>query len=107
MFSYSAGHGLLLLRSRKTNLYSTRIDVLVQDVRAMELCTWFEGLEIVEVGPEYLRKSRSNPIEMVEPGNRIYAMNGAEWHGFVVGGVISVHEDEDDYMAPSKLLDNR
>jgi hypothetical protein len=74
IFSYEVGHGLLLLRSGKTNEHHTRIDVLVKDVRAMEIRSWFEGFEIAEEDREYLREFRSNPIEMIEPGNRVYAL---------------------------------
>jgi hypothetical protein len=104
VFSYSAERGLLLLRSRKTNVFLSRIDVLIQDVRAMEIRSWFEGLEIIEVGLDYLNQFRSDPIKMVEPGNRVYALNGNSWQGFIVGGIITVGEDDADYVAPSKLM---
>jgi hypothetical protein len=74
VFSYETSHGILLLRSGKTNEHHTRIDVLVRDVRAMEIRSWFEGFEITEEDQEYLRGFGSNPIEMIEPGNRVYAL---------------------------------
>jgi hypothetical protein len=104
VFSYAISHGLLLLRSGKTNEHHTRIDVLIRDVRAIEIRSWFEGLEIREVDREYLREFRSNPLEMIEPGNRVYALSGKGWQGFIVGGTVSVQEDKGDYMAPSGLL---
>jgi hypothetical protein len=104
VFSYGISHGLLLLRSGKTDEHNTRIDVLIRDVRAMEIRSWFEGLEITEADREYLREFRSNPIEMIEPGNRVYALWGKGWQGFIVGGILSVQEDESEYMAPTGLL---
>lgn len=104
VFSYSAGHGLLLLRSRKTTANPTRIDVLVQDVRAMEIRTWFDGIQIDQVGADYLRAFQSKPEEMMEKGNRIYSLTSTNWRGFIVGGIISTLEDEGDYMTPSGLL---
>lgn len=104
VFSYSADHGLLLLRSRKTNDHPTRVDVLIQDVRAVESRSWFKGIEVEEVGLEYLREFRSNPVDMIEPGNKVYALKGIGWQGFIGGGILSDQEDDGDYMAPSKLL---
>src|SRR4030081_3002378 len=40
--SYGVSHGPLLLRSGKNNEHQTRIDVLILDVRAMEIRSWFE-----------------------------------------------------------------
>lgn len=104
VFSYGISHGPLLLRSGKTDEHHNRIDVLFQDVRAMEIRSWFEGLEIDEVDRSYLRDFPSNPIEMMEAGLRIYALSGNGWQGFVVGGILSVHEDDADFMAASALM---
>lgn len=102
--SYSVGHGLLLLRSRKTAQNMTRLDILFQDVRALELRSWFEGLRIIEVGEEYLSGCQSNPVEMIEPGNKIYAIEGIQWKGYIIGGIFTVHEDDGDAMDVSSLL---
>jgi hypothetical protein len=106
VFSYSASHGLLLLRSPKANPTPTRVDVLIQDVRAIEIRSWFDGIEILEVQSDYLREFRSNPIEMLESGNRVYALRGNGWQGFIAGGIVSTHEDEGEFSAPSKLMGN-
>ena len=46
VFGYSMCHGLLLLRSGKSNEYpNTRVDVLFQDVRAIEIRASFKGIE--------------------------------------------------------------
>jgi hypothetical protein len=104
MFSYSASHGLLLLRSRKTKEAPKRIDVLFQDVRAMELRSWFEGVTIEEVDATFLRGFRSNPAQMIEPGNKVYFIKGRDWLGFIVGGIVSVREDDGEFFAPSSLI---
>jgi hypothetical protein len=74
--SYARGHGLLLLRSERTDEYSTRIELLITDVRAMEIRSWFTGIEITETDEQYLASFQSKPVEMVEVGNRIYSLNG-------------------------------
>ena len=101
VFSYGVGHGPLLLRSGTTDEHHTRIDVLILDVRAMEIRSWFEGLEIALVDQDYLGDFRSRPAEMMEPGLNIYAISGKGWQGFVVGGKLCVHEDEAGFTAPS------
>ena len=104
VFSYSVSHGPLLLRSGRTNEHPTRIDVLILDVRAMEIRSWFEGFEIALVDQDYLRDFRSRPAEMMEPGLNVYATSGKGWQGFIVGGKLFVHEDGADFTAPSALL---
>jgi hypothetical protein len=107
IYGYGISHGPLLLRSGKTNKHHTRIDVLILDVRAMEIRSWFEGFEIAEVDEDYLRGFRSNPIEMMQSGVKVYALSGKGWQGFIVGGNLCVHEDEADFSAPSALLPGR
>jgi hypothetical protein len=102
--SYARGHGLLLLRSGKTDEHLTRIDILITDVRAMEIRSWFTGIEIAETDEQYLAGFQSKPVEMVEVGNRIYSLKGNGWCGFVVGGVLFVHEDELEFGEPSGLI---
>ena len=104
LFSYGISHGPLLLRSGKTNEHRTRIDVLILDVRAMEIRSWFEGFQVVKVDQNYLLSFRSNPIAMMEAGLNAYALSGNGWQGFVVGVNLCVHEDEADLTAPSELL---
>ena len=104
---YELSHGLLLLRSVKTNEYSTRIDVLFQSVRAMEMRCWFDGVSIAEVDREFLVGFRSNPVEMIEPGNKVYAINGLGWQGYVLGGIVQTIEDERDPRDPSGLMEHR
>jgi hypothetical protein len=104
VFSYSMSHGLLLLRSRKAGRFLTRIDILFQDVRAMELRSWFTGVSIEQVEADYLLHQRSKPAELIEPGNVVYLIAGSGWDGFVVGGRISFLEDDGDAFAPSGLM---
>lgn len=104
LISYDMSHGALLIRSGKTNEHHTRIDVLILDVRAMEIRSWFEGIEIKQVDLNYLTGFPSRPIDMMEIGQKIYGLLGAGWQGFVVGANLCLHEDEADFTAPSALL---
>ncbi len=58
--SYARSHGLLLLRSVKTTANLTRLDILFQDVRAMEIRGHFEGIEIRLTSLATLKEFASN-----------------------------------------------
>ena len=104
MFSYEVTHGLLLLRSGKTDQHKTRIDILIRDVRALEIRAWFEGIQILEGNGGDLVGFRSNPVQMIEPGNKVYIVRGRAWEGFVLGGEFSIHEDNEEFTAQSFLI---
>ncbi len=71
----------------------------------MELRSWFEGITIEPRDLGYLSGFRSNPVDMVEVGNVVYSVIGSGWQGFVVGGILMVHEDDGELNEPSKLLE--
>jgi hypothetical protein len=106
IFGYSVSHGLLLLRSGKSNeAPATRVDILFQDVRAMEIRAWFKGIRIEEVDdPQFLDGQRSKPAEMIEPGNKVYALVSAGWQGFIVGGIVRFKEDDGEFFGQSALV---
>jgi hypothetical protein len=106
VFGYSMSHGLLLLRSGKSNeTTATRVDILFQDVRAMEIRAWFKGIRIEEIDdPQFLEGQRSKPAEMIEPGNKIYALVSAGWRGFLVGGIVRFKEDDGELFGKSALV---
>jgi len=104
VFSYEVTHGLLLLRSGKTDKHKTRIDILIRDVRALEIRAWFEGFEFAEGDISNLVGFRSNPVQMFEPGNKIYILRGLAWEGFILGGILFIHEDSEEFTAPSALI---
>jgi hypothetical protein len=106
IYGYAMSHGLLLLRSGKSNeTPSTRVDILFRDVRAVEIRTSFKGIRIEEVDdPQVLNNQGSNPGEMIEPGNKIYSLTSSEWSGFVVAGIVSFTEDDGSLFGPSSLV---
>jgi hypothetical protein len=104
VFSYHVSHGLLLLRSAKSPVHLTRIDVLFQDVRAIECRTEIPDVLIEEVSPDFIRNTRTKATEILEHGHKVYALKSTGWTGFVVAGIVSHHEDDQEFFAPSKLL---
>ena len=104
IFSYSASHGLLLLRSAKRTSDDTRCDVVFHDVRAMELRASSDGITIAEVDLAYLARFKSTPLDMIQPGLVAYSVGNERWSGFVLGGVVRTAEDRADFFDRSELL---
>jgi hypothetical protein len=109
VFGYAMSHGLLLLRSGKSDRTpASRVDILFQDVRALEIRAWFQGIRIEELtDPQFLDGRPSKPAGMMEPGNKIYALISAQWQGFVLGGIVLVKEDDGELFGPSALVSER
>jgi hypothetical protein len=106
LFSYEGQRGDLLFRSRKSNLYPTRLDILFQDVRASELRFHFSGVNIYEctkADASFLAYS-SKPTDMFEVGLRFYLIEGCSWNGYILGGTFASHEDDEEYFSKSALL---
>jgi hypothetical protein len=81
------------------------VDILFQDVRAMEVRVWFKGITIEEVGDlTFLEDQRSRPADMIEPGNKAYALISDCWRGFIVGGIVQFKEDDGELFGPSALV---
>jgi hypothetical protein len=107
LFSYGVTHGQLLFRSCKTDTDPTRVDILFQEVRATELRSWFEGIEIVEEdNSTFLAGRPSRPVPMFDKEIRFYRLKGTGWEGFVVGGIVSCLEDDGDFFDPSGLIED-
>jgi hypothetical protein len=106
VFGYAMSHGVLLLRSGKSNeTPTTRVDIMFQDVRALEIRAWFKGIRIEEVDATYLEGQNSKPEEMIEHGNVVYALTSSGWRGFIVGGIVRFHEDDGDLSGPSAIVE--
>ena len=103
--SYSAGHGLLLLRSNRCDEHPlTRVDILFKDVWALESRVLFDGLKIEEVSPEFLEDTRSKAKEVLQQGHKVYCLTSQSWTGFIVGGIVAYCEDEGVGTTRSQLL---
>jgi len=105
LFSYEVSHGLLLFRSAKSLKHATRLDVLFQDVRALETRASLNELLVKEIGPAESSKTfSSKPSEVMEKGHKLYILKCKDWTGFVVGGVVSYHEDNGEFFEKSALM---
>jgi hypothetical protein len=104
VFSYDISHGLLLLRSGKTNDYNTRIDILFKDVVAIESRMKINKILIKIEDPSFISNAMSKSSLIIEPGHKVYSLTSDDWVGFIVGGMITVHEDNEDFFKKSFLL---
>src|SRR5262249_48013426 len=98
---YSVSHGQLLLRSTKSDEIPTRIDVLFNDVAALELPTLFDGLSITEAA---LDEAQSLNVQLGSwPIHRrkVFVLRGTNYLGYVIAGAVSWHEDEGSHYDES------
>lgn len=104
VFSYDIRHGLLLLRSGKTDVHSSRVDILFKDVVAMELRMLMNKILIKNEDPIFLDNVMSKSSAIIEPGHKVYSLNCDDWTGFVIGGVLNINEDDKSFFESSMLI---
>jgi hypothetical protein len=104
MWSYSAGHSRLLLRSPKSNLASTQIDILFKNVAAIHLPCVIDDLRIRSVqGSDLSMPPQLGSINII--GHEIFQVTGRNVDGYVVAGVVVTNEADLEYDAVSPLLE--
>ena len=105
LWSYTVGHGQLLLRATKDRDHPTRVDVLFKGVAAMQLPSVMTSLVVRDAEPdERARILSSTSVEM--PNERhCFVLEGPDFQGWVIAGVAVTVEDEGEYYEPSPLLD--
>jgi hypothetical protein len=102
MWAYSVGMGRLLLRSTKTGNFPTRIDVLFQNVKAMQVPTVFDGLVVTEADDEFAARIETE-TGLLRDDNRFFCLETAHRVGYIVAGVMVREEDGGEYFGPSAL----
>lgn len=102
--SYHYAHGLLLLRSGFSHKYRTRVDILFQDVVAIENRMYMQDLEIREVDSSFVANAGSCPEKMIAPGHKVFSLSFEGGTGFIIAGDVAVHEDEKQFSAPSFFI---
>lgn len=98
VWAYTVGHGQLLLRSPKSELLSTRVDLAFKDVGAINLPTHFSSLSVIEIAPRTL----GLPHEVVLH-RKAWRLSVPGFQGFVIAATVFVHEDEGEYSDPSPI----
>jgi hypothetical protein len=105
IWSYTIGHGRLLLRRTKTAAHPRRADVLFKDAGWICLPSSMEGVTIAgvsfEVAGELLAKA--GPVRTNE--RKLFKVEGAAQEGFVLAGAVVWVEDDGEYHDPTSLLE--
>lgn len=106
---YTVGHRMLLIRSVRTDVCPTRIDVLFSDVSFFALPTWPDGLSLRQWNASH----GDVPIGAAEWVNshrgvtdQWWLLEGDGWRGYVCCGSVSVAEDTLGYDDPSPFSES-
>jgi hypothetical protein len=102
VWAYTVGMRRLLLRSTKTETFSTRIDVLFQNVKALMLATSIEGLVVGPAGEALSERITADTSLLPDDGTHFYRVEMSAGSGYVVAGVVVEDEDSGEYFEPSK-----
>jgi hypothetical protein len=107
VWSYEVGMHRLILRSNKSVHFSkgehfkTRIDVLFQGVKAMQLNMLLHGLTVIPADVEDCDKIIQSTGLLPDDNNRFYVLLGSSFKGYVVAGVVASREDDGEFYEPS------
>ncbi|EFH79764.1 hypothetical protein Krac_0267 [Ktedonobacter racemifer DSM 44963] len=90
--SYIVSHSQLLLRSVKTKMFPTRIDVLFKPVDWICLPTHFNGLIVEAANPEQARIISTLSGISLDQSESFWVLRGGECEGYVVASVYFIDE---------------
>ena len=102
LWAYTVGMGRLLMRSTKNETFATRIDVLFQNVKALQIPTSLDGLVVTEADDELADRVESE-TGILREESRFFAIETTRGVGYIVAGVMVSKEDEGEYFEPSEL----
>lgn len=103
VWAYTVGMSRLLLRSTKNETFATRVEVLFQNVKAMQLPTSLEGLVVAEADADLAQRIEAETGLTRGEGAQFFGLWTAHRVGYVVAGVVITEEDEGEYFEPSAL----
>lgn len=93
----------LLLRSTKSDAFATRVDVLFQNVKVVNIPTSLDGLVVSEAEAEEAERISPETALLPAEGARVFTVRSGSFVGYIVAGVCVVAEDEGEYFEPSQL----
>jgi len=102
VWSYTVGHGCLLLRSTKSAERQTQVDILFKDVGLICLPARFDGCTITEIEISDLPLRLDPEIIGDRPA---YRVTGSTAVGYVVAGTLVWDESDREYHERSRLLE--
>ena len=102
VWQYSVSHRQLLLRSNKSNLAPTRIEVLFKDIAFMMIVPTLKGLAITACEPG--KENLPAYLNIAGAKKGLYRIDAEGFVGYVIAGSVITGEDELEYYQPSGLL---
>jgi len=103
VWSYTVSMGRLLLRSTKNNEFETRVDVVFQNVQALQLPTLLPGLLVEEAGPLQISRISTETGFSSDADRIFFLLKGSGFAGYVVASVMDTCEDSGEYYEPSRV----
>jgi hypothetical protein len=103
LWSYTVSMGKLLLRSVKTESFATRVDILFQNVQALMLPTLLQGLTISTPDAVDIKRITTATGLFPDDERSFFIVNGSNYSGYVVAGVMTTCEDSGEHFEPSEL----
>ena len=91
---YAVGHGQLLLRSNRSDEFTTRVDMLLNNVAAMHLPTVFDDLSLAEASADEARGLNIQLGALPVGDRKVFLIRGSNFVGYIVAGAVAWHEDE-------------
>lgn len=105
LWTYTIGHGRLLLRRTKSTDHPSRVDVLFKDVGWICIPTQFEGVRIREADSAEAGQLFATAGSVRTADRKIFVISGSDSKGYVLAGAVTWKEDRGEYDDPSSLLE--
>jgi len=103
VWAYSVSMGRLLLRSTKSENFTTRIDVYFQNVTAMNLRTSMDGLVVTLAEREAAVRISDESGLLPDDSTKFFDIECGRRKGFVVASLTVETEDEGEYYEPNRF----
>ncbi len=105
IWSYTIGHGRLLLRRTKSSAHPHRIDILFKDTGWICLPSSLDDLTIQEVSIDEAAELFAQAGRVRTSDRKMFKVTGKGQQGYVLAGVVVLAEDEGEYDDPSSLIE--
>ena len=99
----TVGHSQLLLRSPKTSILETRVDVYFKPVEALKIRTTMQGLFVRDADADESAAVLKDCALVPTEGMNVYVVESKAFRGYVVAGVAAISEDTREFDEPSAL----
>ena len=108
VWTFDVSHGRLLIRRMKEEPDQSRVDVVFENVRIMQIHTTFDSLTIYEFDSGDITNEtafRETIRVVAEPGLRWFQIISNNFKGYVCASALSSHEDGADFGDPSGIYE--